>query len=49
MSFEPAPELPAWLQAEMPFNRRVYRGGLVATSGQGFLSVNHSAAGMVPL
>ena len=27
MSFEQAAELPAWLQAEMPFQRRVYRGG----------------------
>jgi len=27
MTFEQAPELPAWLQAEMPFQRRVYRGG----------------------
>jgi pimeloyl-ACP methyl ester carboxylesterase len=27
MSFEQAPDLPEWLQAEMPFQRRVYRGG----------------------
>ncbi len=27
MTFEQAPELPGWLQAEMPFQRRVYRGG----------------------
>jgi pimeloyl-ACP methyl ester carboxylesterase len=27
MTFEQAPELPAWLQAEMPFQRRVYHGG----------------------
>jgi pimeloyl-ACP methyl ester carboxylesterase len=26
MSFEPAPEIPAWLQAEMPFRRRLYSG-----------------------
>jgi pimeloyl-ACP methyl ester carboxylesterase len=27
MSFEPAPKLPAWLRAAMPFHCRVYRGG----------------------
>ena len=27
MVFEEAPELPGWLQAEMPFRRRLYRGG----------------------
>src|SRR5512139_3668679 len=27
MSFERAPDLPAWLGEEMPFQRRVYRGG----------------------
>jgi pimeloyl-ACP methyl ester carboxylesterase len=27
MSFEHAPELPDWLHADMPFQRRVYRGG----------------------
>jgi pimeloyl-ACP methyl ester carboxylesterase len=27
MGFEQAPDLPAWLQAEIPFQRRVYRGG----------------------
>jgi len=30
MTFEPAPDLPPWLQAEMPFRRRVYRGGAYA-------------------
>jgi cis-3-alkyl-4-acyloxetan-2-one decarboxylase len=30
MVFERAPELPAWLQAEMLFQRRVYRGGRYA-------------------
>jgi cis-3-alkyl-4-acyloxetan-2-one decarboxylase len=27
MTFDQAPELPAWLGAQMPFQRRVYRGG----------------------
>jgi pimeloyl-ACP methyl ester carboxylesterase len=27
MSFEHAPELPAWLRADVPFQRRIYRGG----------------------
>ena len=27
IGFEQAPELPDWLQAEMPFQRRLYRGG----------------------
>jgi len=26
MTFEPAPALPAWLEAEFPFRRRIYRG-----------------------
>jgi pimeloyl-ACP methyl ester carboxylesterase len=26
MGFEQAPELPAWLRADLPFRRRVYRG-----------------------
>ena len=30
MDFAPAPQLPAWLQAEMPFQRRIYRGGACA-------------------
>lgn len=30
MSFEKAPELPAWLKAEMPFQRQVYGGGRFA-------------------
>jgi len=27
MDFEQAPDLPAWLQAEIPFQRRIYHGG----------------------
>lgn len=27
IEFEEAPELPGWLQAQLPFRRRVYRGG----------------------